>query len=118
MLLKKIRTKINEAVSVRVNNRNVKKLYNTYVEVDSSNLHSIFYDPKKKIMRVRFKSDNKVKGEVGTYGTEYEYYRVPERVFILLLNSPSHGSEFWKRVRNYFKYSRLADWDSEDEEEY
>jgi len=110
MLKRKLRSYINESVSVRINNRNVKDLYRQYVEVESSNLHAVWYDPKDKTLRVRFKSDNKVKGEEGTYGTEYEYYRVPERVFILLLNAPSHGKEFWKRIRNYFRYTRLADW--------
>lgn len=113
MLTRKIDSYINEAVSVRVNNRNVKDLYNKYVEVDSSNLHAVFYNPDKKELRVRFKSDNKEKGEKGTYGTEYKYLRVPERVFILLLNAPSHGKEFWKRIREYFRYTRIADWQAE-----
>lgn len=113
MLLRNVQSHLNEAVSVRVNNRNVKDLYNKYVEVESSNLHAVYYDPKKKELRVRFKSDNKEKGEPGTYGTEYKYFRVPERVFILLLNAPSHGQEFWKRIRDYFRYTRIADWQAE-----
>lgn len=95
---------LQEAVRPRVTNMNVKQLRNKYVQVESSNIHSVLMSPEKKIMRVRFLS-----------GAEYEYYNVPERVFILLLNAQSHGKEFWKRVRNYFRYKRLPDWaDMED----
>jgi|AntRauTorckE6833_2_1112554.scaffolds.fasta_scaffold00152_16 hypothetical protein len=41
MLKRKLRSYINESVSVRINNRNVKDLYRQYVEVESSNLHAV-----------------------------------------------------------------------------
>jgi len=117
---------ITEAINIRVNYRNVKTLYSKYVEVESSNIHSVMYIPEQKVMRIRFKGDNKYKGELATFGAEYQYYRVPIRIFIALLNAPSHGKEFWRYARQRFKYSRLADWeegdtdfdtDSEDEED-
>jgi hypothetical protein len=93
---------ISEAVSPRVNYRNVKKLFNKYIEVESSNIQSFFYNDQEKIMRVRFLS-----------GAEYEYYRVPIRVFMGLLNAPSHGQSFWKLARGIFSYSRLPNWSDE-----
>ncbi len=89
---------LKEAVSIRVTNFNVNRVYKKYVEVESSNVHSFYYDNGKQILRTRFLN-----------GTEYEYYRVPPRVFIYLLNAPSHGKEFWARVRNIFQYKRIAD---------
>jgi hypothetical protein len=109
---------LSEAVNIRVSYRNVKQLYGKYVEVESSNIHSMLYLPQQKILRVRFKGDNKQKGELATFGAEYEYYRVPIRIFILLLNAPSHGSEFWKSIRSRFKYARLADWDEDEYDDY
>lgn len=95
---------LTEAVRPRVNYRNVKKLFGKYIEVESSNIHSFYYDETSKTMRVRFLS-----------GAEYEYYRVPIRIFISLLNSQSHGQGFWKLARNVFSYSRLPNWaDPED----
>lgn len=91
---------LTEAVRPRVTRRNVDKLYGKYIYVESSNIHSIYYSPDDKTMRVRFLS-----------GAEYEYYRVPERIFIALLNADSHGSEFWDLVRDIFRYDRLADFD-------
>lgn len=91
-----------EAVRPRVTPTNVENLYKKYIYVDSSNVHSMWYDPEEQLLRVRFLS-----------GAEYEYYRVPERIFIALLNANSHGSKFWKLVRNTFRYDRLADFDVE-----
>jgi hypothetical protein len=87
-----------EAVRPRVTPLNVKKLYNKYVKVESSNIHSMLYNPKIKEMRVRFLS-----------GAEYRYFNVPERIYIGLLNAPSHGKQFWKTARTTFRYERLDD---------
>jgi hypothetical protein len=111
-----------EAVNVRVTYRNVKLLYGKYVEVESSNIHSLLYLPTEKLLRIRFKGDNKTKGERATFGSEYQYFRIPIRVFITLLNAPSHGSQFWQTLRNTdikfkYKYTRLADWSDEEEED-
>lgn len=89
---------LKEAVRPRVTPMNVKKLYNKYIKVQSSNLHSILYNPKIKEMRVRFLS-----------GAEYRYFNVPERIYIGLLNAPSHGKQFWKTARTTFRYERLDD---------
>lgn len=97
-LLNFIPTRLNEAVRPRVTPRNVKKLYNKYIKVDSSNVNSLYYTTGK-LMRVRFNS-----------GAEYEYLNVPERIYIALLNAPSHGKAFWKLARNVFKYKRLPDY--------
>ena len=102
---------LTEAVMPRINDRNVKRLYKKYIEVESSNIDSIWYDPQKREMRVRFKGDAKEKGEKATFGAEYQYFRVPERIFIRLLNANSHGSAFWKLARTVFRYRRMADWD-------
>jgi hypothetical protein len=95
---------LTEAVRPRVNYKNVKKLFGKYIEVESSNIHSFLYDKNSQTMRVRFLS-----------GAEYEYYRVPIRIFMGLLNSQSHGQGFWKLARNVFSYSRLPNWADPEE---
>lgn len=95
-----------EAVTPRVTRANVEALYNLYIRVESSNVHSIYYDPDDRNLRVRFLS-----------GAEYEYYNVSERIFIALLNAPSHGKEFWRKVRDIYSYTRLSDWDGLDIED-
>lgn len=109
---------IIEAVRPRITPENVQDIYKSYVEVESSNVHALWYDPEEKIMRVRFKGDNKEKGQTATFGAEYEYYRVPERIFIRLLNAPSHGSAFWKLARTVFEYKRIQDWDESFEDDF
>lgn len=104
---------IPEAVTPRVTPQNVEDLHRKYVEVDSSNIHAFWYDPDERTMRVRFKGENKEEGERASFGAEYEYFRVPERIFIRLLNSPSHGSAFWKLARTVFNYRRIADWEDQ-----
>lgn len=106
MLKSKIKNIISEAVRPRVTPSNVSDLYRSYVLVDSSNVHSFYYNPDKKEMRVRFLP----KEEYGQNGAEYIYYNVPERIFIALLNANSHGSSFWKLARDKFRYERLPDW--------
>ena len=101
-----IRKLFIEAVSPRVTPSNVSDLYRNYVLVESSNVHSFYYDPSSKELRVRFLP----KEEYGQNGAEYLYHRVPERLFIALLNADSHGSEFWRVVRDKFSYERLSDW--------
>ena len=97
---------ILEAVSPRVTPSNVSDLYRNYVLVDSSNVHSFYYDPSSREMRVRFLP----KEQYNQPGAEYIYYGVSERIFIALLNADSHGSKFWKLARDKFRYERLADW--------
>lgn len=98
----KEQNKLFEAVYPRVTSQNIKDLYRKYILVDSSNLHSVWYDASTRVLRVRFLS-----------GAEYEYERVPERIVIALLNADSHGSKFWELVRDTFPYERLSDWDDE-----
>lgn len=97
---------LTEAVRPRVTRANVGDLYKKYVFVESSNLHSVYYNPQSRELRVRFLG-----------GSEYKYDRVPERLFIALLNASSHGKEFWKIIRDVFPYERLADWDEDDWDE-
>lgn len=91
---------LSEAVRPRVTRQNVSRLYRKYVFVESSNIHSLYYNPDNKELRVRFLN-----------GSEYKYDRVPERLFISLLNADSHGSEFWSLIRDVFPYERLADYE-------
>lgn len=100
LALESLSAYFSEAVRPRVTTANVSKLYKKYIKVQSSNIHSIWYDKVPQRMRVRFNS-----------GAEYEYERVPERIYIQLLNAPSHGKAFWKLARNVFRYRRLPNWD-------
>ena len=105
MILEQIH-KVFDSVSPRVTPSNVSDLYRNYVLVESSNVHSFYYDPSSKELRVRFLP----KEDYGQNGAEYKYFNVSERIFIALLNAESHGSSFWKLARDKFRYERLADW--------
>jgi hypothetical protein len=101
--MNKLTSLLIEAVFPRIWSRNVKQFYDKYVEVESSNIHSVLYHQdrnlSKRHMRVRFLN-----------GAEYMYYGVPQRIFVMLLNAPSHGKQFWKTIRNTYRYERLANW--------
>ena len=65
--------------------------------VESSNLQSIWYDAKSKILAVRF-----------TSGTRYQYTDVPSNVYDELLKAESHGKYFHRNIRMVYPYRKLA----------
>ncbi len=64
--------------------------------VSSSNLASIGYDVRNKILEVEFKS-----------GDIYQYANVPNYVYEELMNASSHGVYFSANIRNDYKSRKL-----------
>jgi hypothetical protein len=58
------------------------------IEVSSSNVASIGYDPDNMILEVEFLS-----------GGLYEYYNVPEFLFNDFINAPSKGQFFDQHIK-------------------
>lgn len=57
--------------------------------IESSNINSIGYDPKKMLLEVEFHN-----------GTIYQYHPVTEEAYKELQNAESPGSWFWKNIRD------------------
>jgi len=76
----------------------------TMIKTDSSNIFSIGFDPKKKILAVRFRDrQNADKG-----GDTYLYFDVPTDVWVAFKNSESVGEFFHAKIRNGgYKYQKL-----------
>jgi hypothetical protein len=66
--------------------------------VTSSNLKSVGYDPKTKVLEVEFVS-----------GGLYQYLDVPAARHQALMEAKSVGSEFYKSIRNRFDYRPVKD---------
>ena len=64
--------------------------------VDSSNLLSVGYDRSRAILEIEFKNRR-----------IYQYFNVPEIIFMELLNAPSKGKFFHQHIKNLFVYSRV-----------
>ena len=69
-----------------------------FKQVDSSMIKSVAYDPSKQSLYVKFNS-----------GRVYEYFSVPERVYIDLLNAESKGRFFRQEVQYVYDYVRRDD---------
>lgn len=65
-------------------------------KVKSSNIKFIDYDEDESILTVGFKN-----------GSVYEYYDVPENLYLKLGRASSVGSFFHYNIRNDFEYERL-----------
>lgn len=64
--------------------------------VESSNLASVGYDPITSVLEIEFRS-----------GAVYQYFDVPEGVFLGLMAAPSKGSFVWSDIRGYYRYARV-----------
>ena len=67
------------------------------VPVESSNLASVGFDPKKSVLEIQFNS-----------GSIYQYFGVPQAVHTGLMAADSHGQFFHKFIRNIYQYSRIS----------
>jgi hypothetical protein len=72
------------------------------MQVESSSITEISYDPAHNQLRVRFRS-----------GVEYRYAMVPESVHRAFLDAASKGSFFSSHIRNRYPVTRLADSDQD-----
>ena len=57
----------------------------------SSNIASAGYDRERMIMEIEFHD-----------GAVYQYFNVPEKVYLELINAPSHGAYFMHEVKDQF----------------
>lgn len=67
------------------------------VAVESTNLKSVGFDPKGKILEVEFH-----------HGGVYRYFEVPEAIHTALMKADSKGKYFQANVRNKFRFERVS----------
>ncbi len=65
-------------------------------EVTSSQIHSIGYDPKAKVLEVEFNR-----------GPVYDYYGVSPARYRQLMAASSHGTYFNEKIRGTYDYRRV-----------
>lgn len=63
--------------------------------VNSSDLYSVGYSDS--VLEIQFRS-----------GGIYQYFNVPERIYIGLLNATSHGQYFHRNIKNSYAYRKIA----------
>ena len=63
------------------------------ISVDSSNLASVGYNAKKKILEVEF-----------NHGGVYQYFNVSKKVYNELMDADSHGRYFVNNIRDCYDY--------------
>jgi len=73
--------------------------------VYSSNLVSVGYDLSSQILEIQFPD-----------GSVYQYNRVPQEIYINLMNADSHGQYFYAMIRNSYQY-RIIGYEAISEEE-
>jgi hypothetical protein len=64
--------------------------------VASSNLRSVGYDNSSRILEIEF-----------TNGAVYRYYGVPQRIYVELMQTHSHGEYFSAIIRDKFQYQQV-----------
>ncbi len=64
--------------------------------VESSNLAAVGYDPLTHTLELEFRN-----------GRVYQYYDVPEDLFLELMDAPSQGTYFNKRIRDQYEYKQI-----------
>ena len=66
-------------------------------KVDSTNLASVGYDAENQILEIEFQN-----------GGVYQYFDVPNSIYIGLMNASSHGQYFDKNIKkSKFKYKKI-----------
>lgn len=66
------------------------------LNVNSSNLSAVGYDPTMQTLRVQFRS--------GTY----DYYNVPENIYSNLMSAASHGEYHAAHIKNVYPYKKIG----------
>jgi len=64
--------------------------------VSSADLKSAGYDNESSILEIEFNS-----------GGVYQYFDVPEVIYLELMNAASHGKYFHQNILNKFRFSRV-----------
>lgn len=66
--------------------------------VDSSNLKSVGYDNTNRTLEIEFAN-----------GTVYQFYAVPQRTYVELMQAESHGKYFYASIRDRFQYQMIKE---------
>lgn len=76
--------------------------------VDSSNLHSVGYDPEARKLQITFKAKgSNSKAMPAIPQRTYEYADVPPEVHEDLMAADSHGNHFFQKIRDHYKGRQL-----------
>lgn len=67
------------------------------IPVKSSNLAGIAYEPQQQVLTVWFLN-----------GTIYNYYDVPNSVWVSFVNADSKGKYLASQIKNRFSYERVS----------
>lgn len=73
------------------------------IPVESSDIVSIGYDPKSRVLEIEFKEDR-----------VYQYFDVEPRVYELFLKADSYGEYFYAHINKHYRYERVHDGASRD----
>jgi|SRR5688572_2244074 len=65
--------------------------------VSSSNLNSIEYDVKTRTLEIQFNE-----------GSIYQYYQVPQEIYVGLMKAASHGHYYSALIRGTFQSSKIG----------
>ena len=65
------------------------------VSVKSTNIISVGYDEKEKLLEVEFVNSG-----------VYKYYNVPKEIYEQALNAPSIGKFIWTSIRGRYRFSK------------
>jgi hypothetical protein len=65
--------------------------------VESSNLHSVGYDTKTHILEIQFNN-----------GAVYQYFQVPQEVYVNLMTAESHEEYFDAVIRDRIQYQQVG----------
>jgi hypothetical protein len=66
------------------------------IRVQSSNIVSVGYDEKSKVLEIEF--DNGI----------YQYFDVPQDVYEDFMNAPSLGKFFHKEIKGKYRFTQVA----------
>ena len=69
-----------------------------WLPLDSKMLTSVAYDADKQILYLRFRKT----------GDVYRYFEFPAAEYQAFFHAESHGRFFLARIRNHFRYERMA----------
>lgn len=67
------------------------------IHVTSSNLRSVGYDPETRVLEIEFNS-----------GDIYQYYNVPQKEYVGLMNAGSHGKYFQANIKNAYQCRKVG----------
>jgi hypothetical protein len=67
------------------------------IEVESSNLRAVDYDPFVAALTIEFRN-----------GGVYEYYRVPYSAYAALMRAESQGKYFHAHIRDRYRHRKVS----------